>query len=884
MMTTQGIGICRWVLLLGVVLGMSQRAAALPTSDYAIQVSAQVQASPPRITLGWPTNAHAINCKVYRKLLAAPSWGSPLATLPAGAQGFADTNVSVGTAYEYQVEVLTDYYPYPNGSVTDWLTAYGYCYAAIDAPLIEDRGKVILIVDDAFSGPLSNELAQLQQDLVGDGWTVLRHDVNRSNSVPSVKALIVADYNADPANVRSVFLLGHVPVPYSGALNPDGHEDHIGAWPADAYYGDMNGNWPDANVNDTSAQYARNHNVPGDGKFDPSSLPSEVELEVGRVDMFNLPAFAPKTELDLLRQYLNKDHNFRLGTIQLPRRGLLRDNFGDLGGEAPAACGWRNLATLLGSNTTVEVQSGEFFPTLATDGYLWAYGCGGGAFHKADGVGFTSDFAATDTRAVFMVLFGSYFGDWDSQDDFLRAPLATPTYTLTCAWGGYPHWYFQHMALGWPIGFSTRRTQNNDSNGVYRTKVNSSALGVHVALMGDPTLRMHPFRPPSQLDNYAPGVPALSWTASPDSVLGYHVYRGSSANGPFSRITPVLVSGTSFTDSNAPLGIVHYMVRAVRRETSGSGTYMNPSQGIFLGVNLTQGTGGCAPGPTGLLDWWPGDGNALDLQSTNHGALQGGTGFTAGLVGPAFTFDGVDDLVTVGNKYASLINNFTLMFWARPTAGRVSTPETLTGDDGFAGQRYAIHPVRGRTAYGTGHSGFGVSVGTNGVSVFEYGNTFLPSLLVFNTPLTAWTHVAVVCSNKVPALYLNGVWKRTGLASPSTPHPSADLSGSLGYYQGDVDEVQVFNRALTPAEVQAVAVAGTAGVCKQIQIQPPTPSAPGQLQLAITGRTGRIAVEVSTNFLHWTQIGSVTNVTGAVNFLDVNASTQARRFYRARLY
>ncbi len=154
-----------------------------------------------------------------------------------------DSNVASGEAYEYQIVKVTSAY---NG--------YGYVYAGIDAPLIESRGKLVLMVDNTCSSPLSNELARLEQDMVGDGWTVLRHDVSPSDSVPSVKATIQAEYNADPANVQAVFLFGHVPVPYSGDIVPDGHiPNHQGAWPADAYYGDMHGVWTDNSVNDTGA-------------------------------------------------------------------------------------------------------------------------------------------------------------------------------------------------------------------------------------------------------------------------------------------------------------------------------------------------------------------------------------------------------------------------------------------------------------------------------------------------------------------------------------------------------------------------------------------------------------------------------------------------------
>jgi len=189
------------------------RAAAQATSDYAVQVTASVQSVPPRITLSWPAFAGATAHTVYRKAWGVASWGTAIATLAGTATGYADGTVAAGTAYEYEV------------IRTAAVTGYGYLATGTDLPLVEDRGKVVLVVDASMSASLAPELARLQRDLVGDGWTVLRHDVARTATVPSVKALIKADYDADPAHVKSVFLLGHVPVPYSGSIAPDGHSD-----------------------------------------------------------------------------------------------------------------------------------------------------------------------------------------------------------------------------------------------------------------------------------------------------------------------------------------------------------------------------------------------------------------------------------------------------------------------------------------------------------------------------------------------------------------------------------------------------------------------------------------------------------------------------------
>jgi hypothetical protein len=508
---------------------------------------------------------------VHRKALNETSWGAGT-ELPDDATSYTDEDVAAGSAYEYVIVKTA----HEGGA---GYTGYGYVYAGIEAPLTESRGKVVLIVDDTHAASLAPELARLQEDLVGDGWTVLRHDVARTGSVADVKAVIQADYAADPVNVKAVFLFGHVPVPYSGNLAPDGHRDHAGAWPADVFYGDMDGEWTDESVDTTSADRAENHNVPGDGKYDPSEFPSPVELQVGRVDLWGMPAFSASEE-ELLRRYLNKDHHFRHKRVTAPPRGLIYDDFGYFGGEAFAASGWRNFAPFFGA---ANVHEREWFPTLGGESYLWAYGCGGGSYDGAGGVGYTSDFAATDPQVVFTMLFGSYFGDWDVEDSFLRAPLATATYGLTCSWAGRPHWFYHHMALGETIGYSTLLTQNNGFRELYRER-NFGGRGVHIALMGDPTLRMHPVAPPSELAATATssGNVELSWAGSPDAVEGYHVYRAPTPAGPFTRLSDSLIQGTSFTDEGAASETYTYMVRAVKLETTPSGSYLNPSQGIFL--------------------------------------------------------------------------------------------------------------------------------------------------------------------------------------------------------------------------------------------------------------------------------------------------------------
>lgn len=540
-------------LLFGAVLCTlaSQTSHAVEgTWEYAVQASATAQTSPPQIRLTWPQDSVSpvSSYTVYRKALDGTSWGTGT-MLPGSTTNYVDSNVTVGSAYEYQIVKVTSSY---NG--------YGYVYAGINVPVIEARGKLVLLVDNTYATQLTNELARLQQDLTGDGWTVLRHDVARTDTPPNIKAVIQSEYNADPGNVKAVFLFGHVPVAYSGDIVPDGHvPNHRGAWPADVYYGDMNGVWTDNTVNDTAADDARNHNVPGDGKFDQSVIPSTVELMVGRVDLANLPGRqvwnGPATfpsELELLRNYLNKDHNFRFNQMQVPRRGIVGDYFGIRNGEAFAASAWRNFAPFFGAgNVTSLPNLGTWIPTLSSNAYLWSYACGAGSYTSVGGIGNTGQYndgtstelMNADIKSVFALLFGSWLGDWDSEDDIMRTVLALPSYGLASAWSGRPHWFFQHMALGLPIGYSARLTQNNSSSGLYQTQVNSAAENIHIALMGDPTLRMHPVTPPVNIAaNATSGGVKLSWAASTDSVVGYNVDPAQPAPPDLFHVSTILRS------------------------------------------------------------------------------------------------------------------------------------------------------------------------------------------------------------------------------------------------------------------------------------------------------------------------------------------------------
>ncbi len=100
--------------------------------------------------------------------------------------------------------------------------------------------------------------------------------------------------------------------------------------------------------------------------------------------------------------------------------------------------------------------------------------------------------------------------------------------------------------------------------------------------------------------------------------------------------------------------------------------------------------------------------------------------------------------------------------------------------------------------------------------MFEQAPSYLPSLLVYNATINGWTHIAVVYVNRQPTLYVNGVAVQTGLTSARSSSPSTPLgeeNSGYGYYSGLLDEVSIYNRALSGTEIMTIYGSGSAGKC-----------------------------------------------------------------------
>ena len=213
----------------------------------------------------------------------------------------------------------------------------------------------------------------------------------------------------------------------------------------------------------------------------------------------------------------------------------------------------------------------------------------------------------------------------------------------------------------------------------------------------------------------------------------------------------------------------------VSSSTDNTVTFTNTqTAGLIAGYAFDEGTGTTASDASG------------------HGfvgTLTGATWTTAGKYGNALVFNGTSALVTVPNAASlQLTTGMTLEAWVNPSVVTAAWRDVIyKGNDSY----YLEATSTNASLPGAG--------GTFGASPL-YG----AAALAANT----WTHLAVTYDRVTLRLYVNGVQvsslAATGAIETSTDPLQIGGDSIYGqYFQGAIDEVRVYNRALSPTEIQA---------------------------------------------------------------------------------
>jgi hypothetical protein len=232
----------------------------------------------------------------------------------------------------------------------------------------------------------------------------------------------------------------------------------------------------------------------------------------------------------------------------------------------------------------------------------------------------------------------------------------------------------------------------------------------------------------------------------------------------------------------------------------------------------------CADAPSGLVSWWPGEGNGNDAIGSNPATVNGGVSYSPGEVGQAFNYDG-----TGSNAISASIMvpasasldvgtgpGFTVECWIKPSDLNPLHPIV----EWNGGSRLGVHLYHSTSWCGDHYPGNLLAniVDTDGNWHPLYSG---PGLLTTSN----FQHVALTYdkASGVGSLYINGVVVASANLGTFTPQTSYNLylgrrptGGVPLVYSGLMDEVSLYGRALSQGEIQAIYQAGSSGKCPAI--------------------------------------------------------------------
>ena len=256
--------------------------------------------------------------------------------------------------------------------------------------------------------------------------------------------------------------------------------------------------------------------------------------------------------------------------------------------------------------------------------------------------------------------------------------------------------------------------------------------------------------------------------------------------------------------------------------------------------------GGFAALPSGACAWWPGNGDhkeiihGYNLIRTNNG------GFGDGEVGQAFNFTGTDDFAYAPSNpdldIGSSPDGFSIEFWINST----STAPFLSWDGGayfylFDGNRLAGNL---REANGTDHA---------------FDTFTLKGGDVMWTYTAPWHHIVVTYERSTGAtkMYLDGLLKQSVTFGPYALGTSGDFRLGGGAFKGLLDEVTLYRRPITAAEVAAIYAAGALGKIP----------ASNQAPSVNAGADQSIAIDADASLVGTAQDDGLPNPPSALSFL-----------------
>jgi hypothetical protein len=238
-----------------------------------------------------------------------------------------------------------------------------------------------------------------------------------------------------------------------------------------------------------------------------------------------------------------------------------------------------------------------------------------------------------------------------------------------------------------------------------------------------------------------------------------------------------------------------------------------------------EGPAGCIAVPSGLVSWWPGDGTAMDAMNRNDGTQIGDVTYIAGQVDQAFHLSGSGEIIIPDSASLNPTVQITIEAWVKPVfegRGIYSDVDVVLGKPSLAPEDlkgYQLSLLMDPSFPWCGATG-AVPLGTIQLAINVGGS--IQCLVTSNQVPddNMFHHVAGTYDGSAMRIYLDGIMISevpvSGAIVPSSSNahigvrPNPDLGA-----RADIDEVGLYDRALSSDEVQAIFNAGGLGRCKQ---------------------------------------------------------------------
>ncbi|HRI04238.1 MAG TPA: Calx-beta domain-containing protein [Pyrinomonadaceae bacterium] len=291
-------------------------------------------------------------------------------------------------------------------------------------------------------------------------------------------------------------------------------------------------------------------------------------------------------------------------------------------------------------------------------------------------------------------------------------------------------------------------------------------------------------------------------------------------------------------------------------------TLSNGNIGTPAAANVTILNDDCTPMPANMLSWYSGDGNANDIVGTNTGTWTGTAKYATGKVAQAFDFDGTNRVSASGSGSLNITGaQMTMDGWVYPRSGANAY---YFGRTAPSDHPYVLMTISGNLVVI-------ISTATDNQQ-FDTG---------FTMPVNAWTHIAMTydaggVGDKL-RVYANGTQvfsaPTTGgnLRSSTLPLTIGGRTAGDNPFNGLIDEVEVFDRALDATAIAALASASGGGKCHTSTVQFSTNAysvTEGNVNAPIT--VTRVGAHDTAATFNFATSGGTATAGAAADYDDVN--------------